>query len=179
MEEVVKLLEEGRHVEFVEQLNDLEDNIRDARRNRNKSLEEELKREKRKIMEWCGNYVKNKEVPLQEQELVDLSCVLGVYLVKSRGLKTTQIRKVLEKFNEIEGRYKKDMKNFKRADVIKLKPVLAYTSARNEQSRELVRVLDNSINKIRDGEEGFEDFEKICEFLRGVVAYHRLAGGSD
>jgi len=176
MEEVEKLLKEGRHVEFVEQLNDLEDKIR---RNRNKSLEEKLKREKGEIMQWCGNYVKNKEVPLQEQELVDLSCVLGVYLVKSRGLKTTQIRKVLEKFNEIEGRYKKDMKNFKRADVIKLKPVLAYTSARNEQSRELVRVLDNSINKIRDGEEGFEDFEKICEFLRGVVAYHRLAGGSD
>lgn len=179
MEEVEKLLKEGRHVEFVEQLNELEDRIRDARKNRNKNLEEKLKREKREIVQWCLNSVKNKEVPLQEQELVDLSCVLGVYLAISEGLKTTQIRKVLERFDKIEGEYKKDMKKFKRADVIKLKPVLAYTSARNEQSRELVRVLDNSINKIRDGEEGFEDFDKICEFLRGVVAYHRLARGGD
>ena len=82
MEEVEKLLKEGRHVEFVEQLNDLEDRIR---RNRNKSLEEKLKREKGEIMQWCGNYVKNKEVPLQEQELVDLSCVLGVHLVNPEG----------------------------------------------------------------------------------------------
>ena len=61
MEEVEKLLKEGRHVEFVEQLNDLEDNIRDARRNRNKSLEEELKREKRKSWNGVGTMSKTKK----------------------------------------------------------------------------------------------------------------------
>ncbi len=171
MEEIEKLLKDSRHVEFVEQLNELENRIREAR-NRNKNLEEKLKREKREIVQWCGNYVKNKEVPLQEQDLVDLSCVLGVYLAKKRDeLKTTQIRKILDRFNSIESNKDK----FDKSELIKMKPILAYTAARNKATKELIKILDNSINQVKS----FEDFEKICEFLRGVVAYHRLAGGSD
>jgi CRISPR type III-A-associated protein Csm2 len=171
MEKIEKLLEEGRHVELVERVKELYKEIQKAK-DWNK---------KKKLNEWCKNYLQNREIPDKEQELIDLSCVLGVYLAKKQhALKTTQIRKMLERFNKIEGDYEKKAEEFNISNVIKLKPILAYTAARNEESRELVRILDNSINKIRrDGKEGFDYFEKICEFLRGVVAYHKLAGGGD
>jgi CRISPR type III-A-associated protein Csm2 len=168
MDEFEKLLEEGRHVELVERVKELYKEIHKAK-DWNK---------KKKLDEWCKNHLQNREIPDKEQELIDLSCILGFYLAKKQhALKTTQIRKMLERFNKIESAKKEE---FSRSDVIKLKPILAYTAARNEESRELVRILDNSINKIKkDGKEGFDDFEKICEFLRGVVAYHKLAGGGD
>ena len=170
MERIEQLLEESRHVEFVEQLNELDDKIRKAREKGDRNMEEKFKSEKRGGMQWCENYVKNKEIPQQERKLIDLSCVLGVYLAKKRGaLKTTQIRKMLDRFNSIES----DRDNFDKSALIKLKPILAYTAARNKPTGELVRILDGAISKVSS----VEDFRKICEFLRGVVAYHKLAGG--
>jgi len=165
MEEVEKLLEEGRHIEFVDKVvNKIGEEKKEMRRNR--------QRGKTKTEIWCESKLVNKEVlPLQEQQVVDLSCVLGVYLAKSEELKTTQIRKMLDRFNFIES----NKSNFDKMELIKMKPILAYTAARNKATKELIKILDNSINQVKS----FEDFEKICEFLRGVVAYHRLAGGSD
>lgn len=168
MQELEGLLKNGQHVEFVEtilhkkeilyKMGDWKDND---------------------VKIWFNNYIKNKEIlSLTDHQLVDLSCVLGVYLAKREQklqLKTTQIRKMLTRFNKIE----EGKEGFDKSEVIKLKPILAYTSARNEPTRDLVRILDNSINKIKAGKEGYDDFIKICDFLRGVVAYHRLAGGSD
>jgi len=168
MQELEGLLENGKHVEFVDTIlhtKDIMYKMGDWKDN--------------DVKIWFKNYIKNKEIlSLTDQQLVDLSCVLGVYLAKREQklqLKTTQIRKILTRFNKIE----EGKKDFDKNEVIKLKPILAYTSARNEPTRELVRILDSSISKIKIGKEGVGDFKKICDFLRGVVAYHRLAGGSD
>ncbi|MCZ7381071.1 MAG: type III-A CRISPR-associated protein Csm2 [Candidatus Methanoperedens sp.] len=168
MQELEILLKNGRHVEFV-----------DTILHTKEILYKMGDRKDNDVKIWFKNYIKNKEIlSLTDQQLVDLSCVLGVYFAKREQklqLKTTQIRKLLTRFNKIE----EDKENFNRNDIIKLKPILAYTSARNEPTKDLIKILDNSINKIRDGKEGYNDFKKICDFLRGVVAYHRLAGGSD
>jgi CRISPR type III-A-associated protein Csm2 len=172
MEEVKKLLDEGRHVEFVEQLNELEERIRDARNKKDQNTVEKLRKEEAEILRWCESYIKTNKLTLQEPEMINLSCVLGVYLAKKRDvLKTTQIRKMLDRFNSIES----DKDKFDKKELIKLKPILAYTSARHNESKELVRILDSSIGRINS----FDEFKKLCEFLRGVVAYHKLAGGGD
>jgi len=159
MQELEGLIKEGKHVEFVEWFNNFND--RDRIKNG---------------FDWSRNYIKNKEIlSLSDQQLVDLSCVFGV-LSKKEGLKTTQIRKILDKFNRIEEEGKT---KFDKNKLIKLKPILAYTSARNKETKDLIKYLDNSINKVKAGKEGFDDFIKICDFLRGVVAYHKLAGGID
>lgn len=167
MEELEKLLKEGRHVEFVEMVvNKIETERNEMKRNRQFG--------KTKTEIWCENKLTpNKEIiSLQEQQLVDLSCILGVYLAKKKdALKTTQIRKMLDRFNSIES----DKDKFDKKELIKLKPILAYTSARHNESKELVRILDSSIGRINS----FDEFKKLCEFLRGVVAYHKLAGGGD
>lgn len=164
MEGIERLLEEGRHVEFVNTaVNKIKQERDEMRRDRQKGKTETEK--------WCENKIRNRDIlSLSEKDLVDLGCVLGVYLAKKRDeLKTTQIRKMLDRFNSIESSKDK----FDKKELIKLKPILAYTAARNKPTGELVRILDNSIGKAGS----IEDFKKICEFLRGVVAYHKLAGG--
>ncbi len=166
MERIEQLLEESKHVEFVdialEEINKERTEMRGDRRKEETELEK-----------WCKNKVRNRDIlSLSGKELVDLSCVLGVYLAKKRdALKTTQIRKMLDRFNSIES----GMDKFDKRELIKLKPILAYTAARNKPTKELVRILDGAISKVSS----VEDFKKICEFLRGVVAYHKLAGGEE
>lgn len=175
MQELEGLLKNGRHVEFVEWYINKDREKNEAYKKRDYAKAKSIDIEKNKAFRWSHSYINNKEIlSLSEQQLVDLCCIFGV-LAKNEGLKTTQIRKILTRFNKIE----EDKENFNKNDIIKLKPILAYTSARNEPARDLVRILDNSINKIKAGKEGYDDFKKICDFLRGVVAYHRLAGGSD
>ncbi len=172
MNEFEMLLKEGKHVEFVEKLNELDKKIRDAKNNKNWDIKNKLEKEKGNILQFCKKYIETNKFPSDEMELLNLSCILGVYLAKKRNdLKTTQIRKMLDRFNSIEGNKEK----FDKEELIKLKPILAYTSARHPESKELVRILDNSISRINS----FDEFSKICEFLRAVVAYHKLAGGSD
>ncbi len=166
MQELEGLIKEGKHVEFVEWFNSKDREKNEAKKNKDITKAKSIENEIKKALSWSENYIKNKEIlPLSEQQLVDYGCVLGVYL-KIKGLKTTQIRKMLDRFNRIE-------EEFDINKLIKLKPILAYTAARNKETKELVKILDNSIGKINN----FDDFKKICDFLKGVVAYHRLGGG--
>jgi len=175
LEELKKLIAEGKHIEFVEKFVDLSRHTK----------EEEEKEIKDWLKSLYDNYTKNKEIlSLQEEDLMKLCCILGVYLAKYEKLKTTQIRKILDKFNRIESEFNriesKDLEKFNiKNELIKLKPLLAYTSARNISTKELVKLLDSLITKIKDGQKGFENFKKICDLLKGVIAYHKLAGGVD
>ncbi|MEM2258433.1 MAG: type III-A CRISPR-associated protein Csm2 [Candidatus Thermoplasmatota archaeon] len=190
MEDIKKLIEEGKHIEFVENLAEIEKNLaeieKDIRKARNekqnsrvKDLEKqqlEKKKEQKDYLDFCEKMIKEKEtkkfLSFKEKELIDFSCILGIYLVKKQKMKTTQIRKILDGFSKIEDEGKE---KFDRNKLLKLKPLLAYTSAKNKSTAELVRIIDNAINEVNT----FEDFKKICDFLRGVVAYHKLAGGGD
>lgn len=186
--ELEKLLNEGRHIEFVERLNDLlndlDRKIQKAKQDREYNTKKELERKKEDVMNWCNEYIQDNQdkeiLKVTPNDFINYSCVLGVYLAKKQDeLKATQIRKILDRFNAISIKYNKNKSDFNSNDVIKLKPIMAYTSARNKSTLELVRILDDAISKVRDGEEGFKDFNRVCEFLMSVVAYHKLAGGKD
>ncbi len=174
MNELKGLVEEGKHIEYVMGIHDLERKISEEKRSNNSAILQKLEDDKNKLLKDAYNKFNNIDIiSIEEKKLVDVSCYMGVYLAKKEELNPTQIRKLLNKFDTIESKYKKDEEKFKKEDVIKLKPILAYISAKNKGATELVKSLDNSINKINN----FKDFKRICDFIRGVIAYHKLARG--
>jgi len=63
-----------------------------------------------------------------------------------------------------------------RQRVIRLKPALAYATARQrKQLQDFSNVVIKAIDMIRDN----EDFNYFVEFIEGIVAYHRFHGGKD
>jgi|GEM_PF-3781812 len=55
--ELEKLLNEGRHIEFVEWLNDLDRKIQKAKQDREYNTKEELERKRKDVMNWCNKYI--------------------------------------------------------------------------------------------------------------------------
>lgn len=100
--------------------------------------------------------------------------LIATYLWKDRGLKTTQIRKFLDKFKTIRNKCKLNPENFDKNEVIAIRPILAYSAGRNmSQVLPLVKVLDPLILKI----EKYDDFIEFYEFLESIVAFHKFLGG--
>ena len=102
------------------------------------------------------------------QPLVDAAENLGKKLNSSR-LKTAQIRKVYGAVKKIQV-----SEEFRRNDLIMLKPKLAYAAARNPAVTDLKDALTQAIDKVNSPER----FKNFVDFFEATLAYHRAAGGS-
>lgn len=92
--------------------------------------------------------------------------------LQRRGLTTSQIRSVYGMVKKME------MQGYERskADLILLKPKLAYAAARpqaKQGTRDLKTVLTLAIDAVKDE----ESFERFVSFFEAILAYHRAAGG--
>ena len=108
------------------------------------------------------------------QPLVDAAKNLGNTL-KSRGLKTSQIRKVYGAVKKIQV-----SETFRQNDLIMLKPKLAYAAARNKAVTDLKDALTQAIDKVIDEvveEKKKFKFKNFVDFFEATLAYHKAAGG--
>lgn len=120
---------------------------------------------------------------LDSKKLVVCSYALGSILAGK--LRAAQLRRLYEsllKIKAIVGRIKKsdgDDSSF-RSDVIPhilmLKPQLAYAK---ERQRSEITPLFEVINPLLDLVKDVADFERLCDFVQAVVAYHKYCGGRD
>lgn len=86
----------------------------------------------------------------------------------ARKLKTSQIRKVYGAVKKIQM-----SDEFRRNDLIMLKPKLAYAAARNPEVTDLKDALTQAIDHV-DDEEKFKNF---VDFFEAILAYHKAFGG--
>ena len=91
--------------------------------------------------------------------------------LKDQGLKTSQIRKVYGAVKKIQM-----ADEFRRNDLIMLKPKLAYAAARNKEVTDLKDALTQAIDQVGDDPHKFKNF---VDFFEATLAYHRAAGGQD
>lgn len=109
--------------------------------------------------------------------LVEHAEKLGPYL-KNQKLETNQIRKFLDAINRIKVQsIQSDGKRTPfteiEADIVLLKPKLAYAAARQSAVKPLSRVMSAAIDKV----ESSEDFERLVQFIESIIAYHKSEGG--
>jgi CRISPR-associated protein Csm2 len=133
----------------------------------------------REISSWLKTGLNKQAVVFAEK--------FGTWLAENQ-LTTTQIRNI---YGEIKRIQMRDVKDFKEAEVLLLKPKLAYARARNsgQKSREaltsLAEIMNAGIDAIFDekGEINFDAeikfarFENFALFFEAVIAYHRSKGG--
>ena len=107
------------------------------------------------------------------RDLVKHSEEFGSYL-SSQKLKTNQVRKFLDAVNRIKANLteKEDFKEIE-AEVVLLKPKLAYAAARQSAAKSLSKVMSAAIDKVHS----LEDFERLVQFIESIIAYHKAAGG--
>ncbi len=92
-------------------------------------------------------------------------------MLERRRLKTSQIRKVFGAVKKIQM-----SDEFRRNDLIMLKPKLAYAAARNNAVTDLKDALTQAIDKVGDDPKRFKNF---VDFFEATLAYHKAAGGQD
>ena len=102
--------------------------------------------------------------------LVEAAKGLGERLER-RQLKTSQIRKVYGAVKKIQM-----SDEFRRNDLIMLKPKLAYAAARNNAVADLKDALTQAIDKVGNDRHRFKNF---VDFFEATLAYHKAAGGQD
>ncbi len=59
------------------------------------------------------------------------------------------------------------------ADIVLLKPKLAYAAARQRSAKPLEEVISIAIDKV----ESTKDFERLVQFIESIIAYHKAEGG--
>ena len=87
----------------------------------------------------------------------------------ARNLKTSQIRKIYGAVKKIQM-----SDEFRRNDLVMLKPKLAYAAARNAAVMDLKEALTQAIDRVGDNPEKFKNF---VDFFEATLAYHRAFGG--
>ena len=134
-----------------------------------------------------------KDYPIRD--LVKHAQEFGPYL-KNQRLETNQIRKFLDAINQLKARLAQDegenerIKQIKddqekeelrkklkfekiEADVVLLKPKLAYAAARQNAVKSLSKVMSAAIDKVHSK----EDFERLVQLIESIIAYHKAEGG--
>jgi CRISPR-associated protein Csm2 len=59
------------------------------------------------------------------------------------------------------------------ADIVLLKPKLAYAAARQRSAKPLEEVMSVAIDKV----ESTKDFERLVQLIESIIAYHKAEGG--
>lgn len=128
-----------------------------------------------------------KDYPIRE--LVKHAEKFGPYL-KNQRLETNQIRKFLDAINQLKARLaqddderikqtqeeqEKEKLRFARieADVVLLKPKLAYAAARQDAVKSLSKVMSAAIDRVHSK----EDFERLVQLIESIIAYHKAEDG--
>lgn len=132
-----------------------------------------------------------KEYPIRK--LVEDAEGFGPYLKRQR-LETNQIRKFLDAINRVKTTLSQIDTNktqqeentdepkklaeqakfdYVEADIVLLKPKLAYAAARQSSARPLSDVMSVAIDKVHS----VQDFERLVQFIEAIIAYHKAAGG--
>ena len=98
-------------------------------------------------------------------------------LLQSRGLKTSQIRKIYGAVKKIQVseafRQNDPTIDLIMNDLIMLKPKLAYAAARERAVTDLKEALTQAIDKV----DSLERFKNFVDFFEATLAYHKAAGG--
>ncbi|RLD93979.1 MAG: type III-A CRISPR-associated protein Csm2 [Aquificota bacterium] len=106
---------------------------------------------------------------------------VAAYLV-AQGLKTNQVRKILEMARTTELKIKRGDGDIK-DDIVKMRYLLAYTVGKaSGQSRYPLEAFHNVLDPMLEvlmREPTNENFGKFYDFLQAVVAYHRFFGGRE
>ena len=107
------------------------------------------------------------------RDLVKHAEQFGPYL-KNQRLETNQVRKFLDAINRIKADLA-NKNNFAQieAEVVLLKPKLAYAAARQKAAKPLSEVMSTAIDKVKS----LEDFNRLVQFIESIIAYHKAAGG--
>lgn len=117
--------------------------------------------------------------------LVEHAAKFGPYL-KQRRLETNQIRKFLDAVNRLKARLNQNTTAERisnqndenlfaeiEADIVLLKPKLAYAAARQDAAKPLSEVMSVAIDKVHN----LKDFERLVQFIESIIAYHKAEGG--
>ena len=115
------------------------------------------------------------------KESIDYAEEFGKWLQENQ-LTTTQIRNI---YGEVKRIQMKDQSKTADAEILLLRPKLAYARARgaNTRSKDALKsfseVMGEGINAVFDGDTDskFERFENFALFFESVIAYHRASGG--
>lgn len=195
MENLKEMLEKGRFVELGQRIEKLEQEIkelkqrvkslrRDKRHNeaneiekKVKELENELEEIKKFINEAFEVFKEKAEqfLDLSPEEQLKMAFILAAKTTVIEGMRTTQIRKILNMsngiFRGIKTRRLKDIS----PDIAKMRYILAYTASRHKnQIMPILEVSDKILPKLT-----VENYEVFHEFLQAIVAYHKFLGGRD
>ncbi|RKZ23257.1 type III-A CRISPR-associated protein Csm2 [bacterium] len=103
----------------------------------------------------------------------------------SRTITTTQIRKFLDAVKKLKVKMKKpkpeerkgeeSITEFRRNEVLYLKPHIAYAGGRHRNVRPFAELVMEAIDKVHDA----DDFEQFATFIEAIVAFHKFYGGKD
>jgi CRISPR-associated protein Csm2 len=106
------------------------------------------------------------------RELVQHAEKFGSAL-RQQGLETNQIRKFLDAINQLKAQLISSSFADIEAEVVLLKPKLAYAATRRNAVEPLQRVMSAAIDKTHNA----EDFKRLVQLIESIIAYHKAAGG--
>jgi len=93
--------------------------------------------------------------------------------LRDQRLETNQIRKFLDAINRLKSKLVGSQFSEIEAEIVLLKPKLAYAAARQNVVKPLNKVMSAAIDKV----ESKADFERLVNLVESIIAYHKEAGG--
>lgn len=93
----------------------------------------------------------------------------------AKAVTTSQIRNIYGSVKKLEMQPRLDL-----AQLLILKPRIAYARSRQKSLAELASVLSNGIDAVNEGKndkEKQERFRRFCQGFEAILAYHRAHGG--
>lgn len=116
------------------------------------------------------------------EERLSHAVIVASYLV-AQGLKTNQVRRILEMARNVELKLKRNKGEDIRDDIVRIRYVLAYTvgraTGRSKSPLEAFHKILDPMLEVLMKDPKAENFEKFYDFLQAVVAYHKFFGGKD
>ncbi|GEM_PF-457967 len=139
-----------------------------------------------KLLQKNGKEVLVNELLRQNKNLYSPGGLTALLAESFKGVNPNQLRKVFEAFKNLEDTLKKGNKDKVLENLYKIYPNLAYAKGRNLIPRHFYDVLVSLLEAVEEGlrtpngEEGevLEDVERLVQFVRSFVAYHKFFYGT-
>ncbi len=100
---------------------------------------------------------------------------------KDNSLKPTQLRRIFSELTAIE----RKSREFKKSDLIRIVPKLAYASGRGHIPKEFYDLITKCIDKVQEPTEAERqsdeptDFEVFMDYFRALLAFHKFRSKAD
>lgn len=98
------------------------------------------------------------------------SCL--AYQLGQEELKATQLRKIFHALKGIRQKVERTGAEFKREELFRLMPMLAYATGRRNLPEEFYKILRLCLSEKRLQDK--EDFIRTVDFIEAVMAYHKF-----